>query len=88
MTTTADLKPRASAFAPAALAVAAMVVGLFQPFIGLPIAMVAVVAIAAAGIENRRLLYGTVGVVGASVLLNLALVMVALPAGQELISAF
>ena len=88
MTTTADLKPRASAFAPAALAVAAMVVGFFVPFIGLPIAMVAVVAIAAAGIENRRLLYGTVGVVGASVLLNLVLVMVALPAGQELVNAF
>jgi hypothetical protein len=88
VTTTADLKPRASAFAPAALAVAAIVVGLFQPFIGLPISMVAVVAIAAAGIENRRLLYGTVGLVGASVLLNLALVMVALPAEQELINAF
>jgi hypothetical protein len=88
VTTTADLKPRASAFAPAALAVAAIVVGLFQPFIGLPISMVAVVAIAAAGIENRRLLYGTVGLVGASVLLNLALVMVALPAGQELVNAF
>ncbi len=88
MTTTADLKPRASAFAPAALAVAAIVVGLFLPFIGLPISMVAVVSIAAAGIENRRLLYGTVGVVAASVLLNLVLVMVALPAGQELITAF
>ena len=65
-----------------------LVVGLFLPFIGLPISMVAVVSIAAAGIENRRLLYGTVGIVAASVLLNLALVMVALPAGQEIITAF
>lgn len=85
MTTATDQKPRAATLAPALLAVLAIVVGLFLPFIGLPISMVAVVAIAAAGIGNRRLLYATVAAVAIAVVLNLTLVMMALPAGQELV---
>ena len=88
MTTTTDSKPAAAAFAPAALAVVATVVGFFVPFIGLPIAMVAVVAIAAASIRDRRLLYATVAIVAASIVINLVLVMMALPAGQELVQGF
>lgn len=50
--------------------------------------MVAVVAIAAANIRNRRVLYATIAVVAASIVINLVLVMVALPAGQELVQGF
>ena len=88
MTTTTDSKATAAAFAPAVLAVIAIVVGIFVPFIGLPLAMVAVVAIAAANIRNRRVLYATIGVVAASIVINLVLVMMALPAGQELVKGF
>jgi len=88
VTTTTDSKATAAAFAPAVLAVIAIVVGIFVPFIGLPLAMVAVVAIAAANIRNRRVLYATIGVVAASIVINLVLVMMALPAGQELVKGF
>ena len=85
MTSITDFKPTATALAPAALAVVAIVIGLFVPFVGLPIAMVAVVAVAAANIKDRRLLYGTVATVALSIVVNLALVMIALPAGRELV---
>ena len=85
MTSTTDFKPVAAALAPAALAVVAIIVGLFLPFIGLPISMVAVVAIAAANIRDRRILYTTVAVVGLSIALNLVLVMVSLPAARQLV---
>jgi len=84
VTTTTDSKPAATAFAPAALAVVAAIVGLFVPFIGLPVAMIAVVAIAAANIRDRRLLYVTIAIVAASIAINLVLVMIALPAGQDM----
>ena len=85
MTSLTDNKRTATALAPALLALMAIVIGLIVPFIGLPIAMVAVVAIAAANITNRRLLYGTVAVVALSIVVNLALVMVALTAGRQLV---
>ena len=85
MTSTTDIKPAAAAFAPAVLAVIAIIVGLFVPFIGLPLAMVSVVAIAAANIRDRRILYGTIAVVALSIVVNLVLVMMALPAGRELV---
>ena len=85
MTSLTDFKPAATALAPAALALFAIIIGLIVPFIGLPIAMVAVVAIAAANITNRRLLYGTVALVALSIVVNLALVMMALPAGRQLV---
>jgi hypothetical protein len=85
VTTTTDSKSTAAAFAPGVLAIVATVVGLFVPFIGLPIAMVAVVAIAAANIRDRRVLYATIGIVAASIVINLVLVMMALPAGRELV---
>ena len=85
MTSITDFKPTATALAPAALAVVAIVIGLFVPFVGLPIAMVAVVAVAAANIKDRRLLYGTVAAVALSIVVNLALVMMALPAGRQLV---
>ena len=88
MTSTTSTKPAAAAFAPATLAVIAIVVGLFVPFIGLPLAMISVVAIAAANIRNRRLLYATIVVVAASIVINLVLVMAALPAGRELVQGF
>ena len=88
MTSTTDFKPVAAALAPAALAIISIIVGLFVPFIGLPIAMVGVVAIAAANIRNRRLLYATIVVVAASIVINLVLVMAALPAGRELVQGF
>jgi len=69
------------------LAVVAIVVGLFVPFVGLPLAMVAVVAIAVANIRNRRLLQVTVGLVAAAIVVNLALVMVALPTADEVVGA-
>jgi hypothetical protein len=85
VTSLTNFKPTATALAPALLALVAIVIGLIVPFIGLPIAMVAVVAIAAANITNRRLLYGTVAVVALSIVVNLALVMMALPAGRQLV---
>jgi len=69
------------------LAVVAIVVGLFVPFVGLPLAMVAVVAIAVANIRNRRLLQVTVGLVAAAIVINLALVMLALPTAGEVVGA-
>jgi len=85
VTSTTDFKPVAAALAPAALAIIAIIVGLFVPFIGLPIAMVGVVAIAAANIRDRRILYATVAVVGLSIAVNLVLVMVSLPAARQLV---
>ena len=85
MTSIIDFKPKATALAPAAIAVLAIVIGLFVPFIGLPIAMVAVVAIAAANITDRRLLNATVAAVALSIIVNLVLVMMALPAGRQLV---
>jgi uncharacterized membrane protein YphA (DoxX/SURF4 family) len=85
VTSIIDFKPKAAAFAPAVLAAVAIAVGLFVPFIGLPIAMVAVVAIAAANIKDRRLLYATIGAVALSIVVNLVLVMMALPAGRQLV---
>ena len=85
MSSLIDFKPKASALAPAALAVLAIATGLFVPFIGLPLAMIAVVAIAAANIEDRRLLHGTIAIVALSIVVNLALVMMALPAGRQLV---
>jgi len=85
VTSTTDFKPVAAALAPAALAIISIIVGLFVPFIGLPIAMVGVVAIAAANIRDRRILYATVAVVGLSIAVNLVLVMVSLPAARQLV---
>ena len=85
MTSITDFKPAATTLAPAALAVLAIIMGLFMPFVGLPIAMVAVVAIAAANITNRRILVATIGAVALSIVINLALVMMALPAGRQLV---
>ncbi len=85
MTSIIEFKPKATALAPAALAVIAIAIGLFVPFIGLPIAMVAVVAIAAANITDRRLLTATVAAVALSIIVNLVLVMMALPAGRQLV---
>ena len=85
MTSTTDSKPAVAAFAPAALAVIAIVVGLFVPFIGLPLAMVSVVAIAAANIRDRRILYVTIAAVALSIVINLVLVMIALPAGRDVV---
>ena len=82
-----DLKPKLTALAPASIAVLAIIVGVFVPFVGLPSAMVAVVAIPAAGIENRRLLYVTVVGVALSILTNLTLVMLALPTARRLVEA-
>ena len=87
MSSTTESQRGAVAFAPGVLAVVAIVVGLFVPFVGLPLAMVAVVAIAVANIRNKRLLYVTVGLVAASIVINLALVMVVLSAGRELVEA-
>ena len=87
MSTTTESPRGAASFAPGVLAVVAIVVGLFVPFVGLPLAMVAVVAIAVANIRSRRLLRVTVGLVVASIVINLALVMVALPAARELVEA-
>lgn len=88
MSTTSESPRGASAFAPGVIAVVAIGVGFFVPFVGLPLAMVAVVAIAVANIRTRRLLQVTVALVVASIVINLALVMVALPAGRELVEAF
>jgi len=85
VTSLTDFKPKATAFAPAALAVLAIIIGLFVPFVGLPTAMVAVVAISVANITDRRLLYATVVAVALSIVVNLALVMIALPAGRALV---
>ena len=85
MTSITDFKPAAASFAPAALAVLAVVIGLFMPFVGLPIAMVAVVAIAAVDIASRRILYATIAAVALSIVVNLAFVMMALPAGRDLV---
>ena len=59
--------------------------GLFVPFIGLPLSMVSVVAIAAANIRDRRYLYPTVALVVVAIAVNLVLVMMALPDGRDLV---
>ena len=85
MSTTTHKARNATAVAPLSIAVVASVVGLFAPFIGLPISMIAVVLTAAVDIDDRRLRLVTVGVVGLSIAANLVLVMLALPAGRDLV---
>ena len=80
--------PRFSwSIAPVALALVAVVVGLFVPFIGLPIAMIGMVAVAAADIQVPRTRVMTISIVVAAIAVNLALVMVALPATANLVEA-
>ena len=83
MTAATDNRPFAATLAPAVLAVASIVIGLFAPFIGLPLSMVSVVAVAAANIRDRRLLYPTIALVVVAIAINLVLVMLALPAGHQ-----
>jgi hypothetical protein len=71
--------------APSVLAVASIVIGVFVPFIGLPLSMVSVVAVAAANIRDRRLLYPTIAVIVVAIVVNLVMVMLALPAGRQLV---
>jgi hypothetical protein len=85
VTSIPDFKPTATAFAPVTIAALAIIIGAFVPFIGLPLAMIAVVAIAAANITDRRLLYVTVAAVAVSITINLVLVMLDLPAAQALV---
>jgi hypothetical protein len=85
VTSATETKRTAASFAPAAIAIISIIVGFFVPFIGLPLAMVAVVAISAANIEDRRQLYITIGSVGIAIAINLALVMMALPAGRDFV---
>ena len=67
------------------MALLSIVIGLFVPFIGLPLSMVSVVAIAAANIRDRRVLYPTIAIVVVAIAVNLMLVMLALPAGRDLV---
>ena len=76
-----------SSIAPVALAVVAVVVGLFVPFIGLPIAMIGMVAVVAADIKQPRARVITIALVVVAIAVNLALVMVALPATAKLVNA-
>jgi hypothetical protein len=85
VTAAADNRPIAASLAPAGLAGASIVVGFFVPFIGLPLAMVSMVAVAVAGIQDRRLRYPTIALVIISIAFNLVLVMVALPAARQLV---
>jgi hypothetical protein len=85
VTSITDFKPTAAALAPVTIAAVAVVVGAFVPFVGLPIAMIAVVAIAVANIRDRRLLYATVAAVALSIAINLVLVMLDLPAAHALV---
>lgn len=85
MTAATDNRPFAISLGPSALAVVSILIGLAAPFIGLPLSMVSVVAIAAANIRDRRLLYPTIAVVVVAIAVNLVLVMMALPAGRDLV---
>lgn len=87
MTAATDNRPFAASLAPSVLAFASIIIGMFVPFIGLPLAMVAVVAVAVANIRDRRLLYSTIALVVVAIALNLAMVMVALPAGSQLLAS-
>jgi hypothetical protein len=69
------------------LALVSIAIGLFVPFIGLPLSMVSVVVIAAADIRDRRVLYPTIVLVVLAIVVNLVLVMLALPAGRDLVQA-
>ena len=85
VTTATDNRPFAASVAPSALALASVVIGLFVPFIGLPLSMVSVVAAGAADIRDRRLLFPTIALVVFAIALNLLMVLMALPAGRELV---
>ena len=87
MTAATDNRPFAASLAPSALALISISIGLFVPFIGLPLSMVSVVAIAAANIRDRRYIYPTVALVVVAIVVNLVLVMMALPAGRDLVQA-
>ena len=69
-----------SSIAPAVLAVVAVVVGFFLPFIGLPIAMIGMVAVVAVDIKVSRARIVTIAIVVVAIAVNLVLAMVALPA--------
>ena len=85
VTATTDSRTFAATVAPSALALASVIVGLFVPFIGLPLSMVSVVAVAAANIRDRRLLFPTIALVVFAIAFNLVMVLAALPAGRELV---
>ena len=87
MTAATDNRPFAASLAPSALALVSIAIGLFVPFIGLPLSMVSVVVIAAADIRDRRVLYPTIVLVVLAIVVNLVLVMLALPAGRDLVQA-
>jgi hypothetical protein len=70
---------------PAAIAAASIVLGFIAPFVALPTSMVALVAVAAADIQNRSLRTATIGLVVFAIAINLALVMMALPAARHLV---
>ena len=76
-----------SSIVPTALAVVAVGIGIFMPFIGLPIAMIGMVAVIAADIKSQRVRVITIGIVVIAIAANLALVMVALPATGQLVGA-
>ncbi len=69
------------------IALTSIVIGAFLPFVGLPIAMVSVVAVAVAEIQDPRLRYPTVGLVVISIAINLGLVLMALPAGRQFVES-
>jgi hypothetical protein len=85
VTTSTENSTRVVAFAPAALAIVSIVLGLFAPFFGLPVAMVSVVLFSASPIRDRRWRLVTIGLVIIAVVLNLTMVMMSLPAGGELV---
>ncbi len=76
-----------SSLAPVAWAVTAVIVGFFMPFVGLPIAMVGMVAVIAAEITSPRARLVTIAIVVVAIAVNLALVMAALPATAQLVGA-
>ncbi len=76
-----------SSIVPTALAVVAVGIGIFMPFIGLPIGMIGMVAVIAADIKSQRVRVVTIGIVVIAIAANLALVMVALPATGQLVGA-
>ena len=86
---TTDNQRITSSIVPAALAVLAVAVGLgfFAPFIGLPIAMIGMVAVVAADIKSQRVRMVTIAIVVAAIAVNLALVMASLPATAQLVDA-
>lgn len=85
VTTATDNKPIATSVVPAGLAAASIVLGFIAPFVALPMSMVALVAVAAADIQNRSLRTATVWLVVFAIAINLALVMLALPAAHQLV---